>query len=58
MELIARSNLIGKTVEAINPLTREKFTGKVDAVLVENGILLIDIGGTKVTPEYLIKVTE
>lgn len=58
MELIARSNLIGKTVEAINPLTRETFTGKVDAVLVENGILLIDIAGTKVTPEYLVKVTE
>ena len=58
MELIAKSNLIGKTVDAINPVTRQPFSGKVDAVSVENGVLLIDIGGIKVTPEYLVKVQE
>lgn len=58
MELIARSNLVGKIVEAINPQTKQKFTGKVDSVLVDNGILLIEVGGVKVPPEYLVKITQ
>jgi len=58
MEMITRSNLIGKTVEAINPSTGQKFSGKVESVSVEGGILLINVGGTPVPPENLIKVTE
>jgi len=57
MELIARSNLVGKTVEAVDPRTGKTISGKVTSVFVENGILLIDIEGTKVPPENLTKVT-
>lgn len=55
--LIARSNLIGKTVEAVNPSTKQTFSGTVNSVGLENGILLIEVGSTKVPPENLIKVT-
>jgi hypothetical protein len=58
LEMIARSNLIGKTVEAVNPTTGKQFSGKVESVSVEGGILLINVGGTPVPPENLIKVTE
>ena len=56
-ELIARSNLIGKNVEAINPATKQKFTGEVKSVILERGMLLIDIDGIKVPAENLLKVT-
>ncbi len=58
LEMIARSNLIGKTVEAVNPTTGKQFSGKVESVSVEGGILLINVGGIPVPPENLIKVTE
>lgn len=58
LELIARSNLVGKTVQAVNPATKQMFTGKVDSVSVANGILLLSIGGINVPPENLIKVME
>jgi len=57
LELIARSNLIGKTVEAIDPITKQRFTGEVKSIILERGILLIDIDGVKVPPENLLKVT-
>lgn len=56
-ELIARANLIGKTVEAINPVTKQKFSGEVKSVILDGGILLIDIDGIKVPAENLLKVT-
>jgi hypothetical protein len=58
MEMIAQSGLIGKTVQAMNPQTKQMFTGKVNSVSVENGILLIDVAGIKISPEYLIKITQ
>ncbi len=58
LELIARSNLIGKTVQALNPSTKQVFTGKVTSVSVDNGILLIEVNGIKVPPENLLKVME
>jgi len=58
LELIARSNLVGKMAEAINPSTNKTFSGKINSVSVENGILLIDVGGVKITPEYLVKITQ
>lgn len=56
--MITRSNLIGKTVEALLPGTKQTFTGKVESVNVNGGTLLINVGGTNVPPENLIKVTE
>ena len=58
VEMIARSNLIGKTVEAIDPSTRQQFSGKVNSVSIEGGILLINVGGIAVPPENLIQVKE
>jgi hypothetical protein len=58
LEMIARSNLIGKTVEAINPTTRKHFDGKVESVSVQGGILLINVDGIAVPPENLVQVKE
>ena len=58
LEMIARSNLVGKMAEAINPQTNQKFTGRVNSVMVENGMLLIDVGGVKIPPENLVKITQ
>lgn len=58
IELIARSNLIGKTVSAVDPATQQTISGKVSGVSVEGGIVLINVGGTKVPPENLVSVVE
>lgn len=58
VEMIARSNLIGKTVEAVDPSTGKQFSGKVESVSVQGGILLINVGGVSVPPENLITVTQ
>ena len=58
LEMIARSNLIGKTVEAVNPATGKQFSGKVESVGLDGGVLLINVGGITVPPENLIQVTE
>ncbi|MFA4966693.1 MAG: hypothetical protein WC624_00515 [Candidatus Margulisiibacteriota bacterium] len=58
VEMIARSNLIGKTVDAIDPSTRQQFSGKVESVSVQGGILLINVGGISVPPENLLTVSE
>lgn len=57
LEMIARSNLIGKTVEATDPSTGQVISGKVNSVFYENNILLFDVGGKKIPPENLLKVT-
>lgn len=57
LEMIARSNLIGKTVEATDPSTGQTISGKVNSVFYENNILLFDVGGKKIPPENLLKVT-
>jgi hypothetical protein len=58
LEMIARSGLIGKTVEAVRPGSKETFKGKVESVSVASGILLINVGGVNVPAENLIKVEE
>jgi hypothetical protein len=55
-ELIARSALIGKMVDAIDPDTGKQFSGEVKSVSIENGQLIIDVSGTKIAPESLVKV--
>ncbi len=57
-ELIAKSYLIGKTVEAVDPNTHKTFTGKVISVHKENEILKINVGGVDVLPENIIKVSQ
>ncbi len=57
LEMIARANLIGKNVDAIDPTTRKTFSGKVQSVSVEGGIILINVDGVSVPPENLLKVT-
>jgi len=57
LEMISRSNLVGKTVEATDPNTGQVISGKVNSVFYENNILLFDVGGKKIPPENLLKVT-
>jgi len=57
LEMIARSNLIGKTVEATDPSTGQTVTGKVNSVFYEGGLLLFDVGGVKIPPENLKKIS-
>ncbi len=56
IELLARSNLPGKTVVAVNPLTKQKFTGEVKSVLIENGMILINVDGIKIPPENILEI--
>ena len=57
LELIARSNLIDKTVTYYNPSnTKETLSGTVQNISVENGILKINVDGATITPEYLKSV--
>jgi len=59
IELIARSNLVGKTVTYYDPSnTKDTKSGTVNSVSVDNGILQINVSGTAITPEYLKSVTE
>jgi len=58
LEMIARSNLIGKTVEAVDPQTGQTITGKVQSVTYEGSLLLFDVGGKLIPPENLRKVSE
>jgi hypothetical protein len=58
LEMIARSNLIGKTVEAVDPQTGSVITGKVQSVTYEGSLLLFDVGGKLIPPENLRKVSE
>jgi hypothetical protein len=57
LELIARSNLVGKTITYYNPTnTKETLEGVVQSVAIDNGILQISLGTTTITPEYLKSV--
>ncbi len=59
MQMIARSGLIGKTVTATDPEnTSQTISGKVEGVSVDKGILLVNVGGIEVPPEYLLSVAE
>lgn len=58
MEMIARANLIGKKVQAVNPENGEIFDGKVESVSQEAGTLLINVGGINIPPENLVTIKE
>lgn len=59
MQMIARSGLIGKSVTATDPEnTKQTISGKVEGVSVDKGILLINVGGIEIPPEYLLSVAE
>ena len=56
MELSIWSNLIGKTIEALEVRTGEKIEGKVKSVLLQNGVVYLDVDGTLIPPQNLTKV--
>jgi len=58
VEMLARANLIGKTVEAVDPSTKQTITGKVMSISAKNGQILIDVAGHDIPPENLLKVTQ
>lgn len=57
-EMIARANLIGKTVDAYDPETGNIFTGRVSSVTVDGGKVAIVVGEKKIPPENLISIKE
>ncbi|MBU0572890.1 MAG: hypothetical protein KKH83_00200 [Candidatus Margulisbacteria bacterium] len=57
LELIDRAALIGKTVTAVDPTTRKEFTGTVNSVSVESGMVLIKVGDIKVPSENLVTIS-
>lgn len=55
-EMSVYSSLIGKTVTAKNPLSSEQITGKVLNVQLQNNKAVLNINGTLVPTENLLKV--
>jgi len=55
-EMSVYSSLIGKTVTATDPSSGKQVTGKVTSVQTQNGNVAINVGGTIVTPENLLKI--
>ncbi|OGC14045.1 hypothetical protein A3J90_07295 [candidate division WOR-1 bacterium RIFOXYC2_FULL_37_10] len=55
-EMIAKANLIGKVVDAIDPATNQKFSGTVKGVTIDSGSLKIEVGDKIVPPENLISI--
>lgn len=58
LEMVAKSNLIGKTVSAVDPATKQQFTGKVESVSLDNGVLLLTVGGKKVPIESILSISQ
>ncbi len=54
-QLTDSSSLIGQTVNYIDPATGETNTGAVDSVKIQDGLAVLNIGGTDVP---LLNVTE
>lgn len=57
MELSVWSNLIGKTVDSIDPVTGAKVSGTVQSVLLDNNSTVLDIGSTTIKPSTITKVS-
>ncbi|OGC08025.1 hypothetical protein A2526_02145 [candidate division WOR-1 bacterium RIFOXYD2_FULL_36_8] len=55
-QMVAKANLIGKIVEAVDPKTGEKVSGTVKGVSVQGGSLSIEIGDKIVPPENLLSI--
>ena len=50
------SSLIGKTVTATKPNSSEQITGKVTSVQLQNGLIVLNVGGIQVPTGNLIKI--
>ncbi len=57
-QMINKSGLIGKTVDATDPETKQIITGKIAGVTVESGKLQILINGKAIPPENLLSIKE
>ncbi len=55
LELAIWSNLVGKTVEVINPQTQEMTSGKVQSIVLQNGQVMLDVDGLLVPTNNLLK---
>jgi hypothetical protein len=50
------SNYIGKNVEATDSATNKTTSGKVESVLLQNGLAMLNVGGSIVDPSTVTKV--
>lgn len=57
MGLSVWSNLIGKTVEAVDKTTGQPVSGKVASVVMQNGTAMLDTGSTLIDPATVTKVS-
>jgi len=57
IELSIWSNLIGKTVDGVDPLTGENVSGVVKSVILESEAVLLDLGEQTIKPSSITKVS-
>jgi hypothetical protein len=50
------SSLIGKTITATQPLTNGQITGKVTAIQLQNGQVMLNVSGTLVPTTNILKI--
>ena len=56
MELSVYSQLIGKTVTAVNPLDQKKITDKVTSVQMQNGQVVLNLNGVLVATANVVSI--
>lgn len=57
-DMLTKANLIGKTADGFDPTTNQNFSGKITAITVESGKVLLLIGDQYISPEYVTTVKE
>ncbi|MCX5749096.1 MAG: hypothetical protein NTZ10_02460 [Candidatus Saganbacteria bacterium] len=57
MELTVWSNLIGKTVDYLDPATGAAASGAVKSVVLENDATMLDLGDRTIKPSIITKVS-
>jgi len=55
-QMTVYSTLIGKSVTAVDPSTNTQVTGAVKSVQLQNGQVMIDINGTIIPAQNLLKI--
>ncbi len=50
------SSLIGKTITATQPTTNKQITGKVTSVQLQNGQVVLNIGGAMIPTANILKI--
>ena len=55
-QLTEGANLIGQTVEYTDPATGEPAEGEVQAIRVENGLVVLDVDGTSVPLPFVTAI--